>query len=89
MRRIGLWFLVSGSVGLAIALILTALISWYSPPSLMTLVLWPTSVAGMADPGPLLDKLLVAAFEFGGQFFLYGLLGMLVGVAKAIIRGDI
>jgi hypothetical protein len=44
------------------------------------LVLWPSSIAGIADPSTLSDKIIVAMFEFGGNFILYGLVGTVIGL---------
>jgi hypothetical protein len=45
------------------------------------LILWPSSIAGIADPSTLSDKIIVAMFEFGGNFILYGLIGTLIGLS--------
>jgi hypothetical protein len=44
------------------------------------LVLWPSSIAGIADPSTVWDKIIVATFEFGGNFILYGAVGTLIGL---------
>lgn len=81
-RRSGLgrWFLVWGCLGVLVALTLMALGARHIVSPTVLLVLWPSSIAGMADPSTLSDKILVALFEFGGNFILYGVIGTLVGL---------
>ena len=43
-------------------------------------MLWPPALAGLANPSTLSDKIIVAAFEFGGNFILYGGMGLLIGL---------
>ncbi len=43
-------------------------------------MLWPPALAGIADPSTPSDKVLVALFEFGGNFILYGAIGTLIGL---------
>jgi hypothetical protein len=44
------------------------------------LILWPASIAGLADPSTIWNKIFILAFEFGGNFILYGAIGTLVGL---------
>ena len=39
------------------------------------------SIVGIAGPTTLSDKILIGAFEFGGNFLLYGVVGTALGVA--------
>ena len=45
------------------------------------LLLWPTSIVGLADPKGLLDQAIFGIFMFGGNFLLYGVLGAVAGIA--------
>jgi hypothetical protein len=40
----------------------------------------PTSIAGMADPADLPEKLILGAFMYGGNFVVYGFVGMVIGI---------
>jgi hypothetical protein len=79
-RGLGRWFLVSGCLGVFVALALMALGARHIVSPTVLLVLWPSSIAGFADPSTRSDKVLVALFEFGGNFILYGVIGTLVGL---------
>ena len=74
------WFLVSGCVGMLVAFVLLAMTARHIVNPTVLLVLWPSSIAGIADPSSVSDKVLVAAFEFGGNFLLYGIIGALIGI---------
>jgi hypothetical protein len=74
------WFLVSGCLGVFVALVLMAMGASHIVSPTVLLVLWPSSIAGIADPSTLSDKIMVAMFEFGGNFILYGVIGTLVGL---------
>jgi hypothetical protein len=74
------WFLAFGCTGVIIALALTAVSSRNAIKPEILLVLWPPAVAGLANPSTLSDKILVALFEFGGNFILYGMVGTLIGL---------
>lgn len=76
IKRLRPWFLISGCIGVLVALVLMAL----PPRPVVLLVLWPASIAGLADPLTTWDKVLVASFEFGGNFLLYGGIGTVVGL---------
>jgi hypothetical protein len=80
VRRLRRWFLVSGCFGVLVALTLMAISTRYVISPKILLVLWPSSIAGLADPSTLSDKITVAVFEFGGNFILYGAMGTLVGL---------
>ncbi|SRR5579885_442421 len=79
-KRLRLWFLCSGCVGVAVALVLMALGTGHIVSPTVLLVLWPPSIAGIADPTTISDKIMVGAFEFGGNFILYGVIGTLIGL---------
>jgi predicted cobalt transporter CbtA len=79
-RGLRRWFLVSGCLGVIVALALLVMGASHIVSPTLLLVLWPASIAGIADPSTLSDKILVALFEFGGNFVLYGVIGMLVGL---------
>ena len=79
-KRLRRWFLVSGCVGVFVALVLMAMGASHVVSPTVLLVLWPSSIAGIADPSTLSDKIMVGLFEFGGNFILYGVIGTLVGL---------
>ena len=79
-RLFSRWFLVSGCLGVLVALTLMATTARHVVGPTVLLVLWPASIAGIVDPSTLSDKILVAMFEFGGNFLLYGLIGTLAAV---------
>jgi hypothetical protein len=73
------WFLASGCFGVIFGLVLAHLLSIHLIRPQTLVVLWPTSIAGIADPADTWDIVLVAVFEFGGNFVLYGVLGTVIG----------
>jgi hypothetical protein len=79
-KRLTRWFLVSGCLGVLVALILMTMAASQLVRPTVLLVLWPSSIAGIADPSTLSDKIIVAMFEFGGNFILYGVIGTLIGL---------
>jgi hypothetical protein len=80
VKRLRCWFLVFGCLGVLIALTLTAISTRHIIKPRILLVLWPPALAGLANPSTLSDKIIVAAFEFGGNFILYGAIGTVVGL---------
>jgi len=72
------WFFRSGCIGLGIAIVI-AIVKPASPG--MTLLLWPSSIVGLADPTGLLSKLVFGLVMFGGNFLLYGVFGAIAGAA--------
>jgi hypothetical protein len=78
--RLSRWFLISGCVGIFVSVVLatTSFIDDINPN--LRLVLWPSIIAGMADPADLPEKFLVAAIMYGGNFLLYGLIGASIGI---------
>jgi hypothetical protein len=74
------WFLTSGSIGIFVAVILatTSVVDGISPT--LRLVLWPSLIAGMANPADLPEKFMVAVIMYGGNFVLYGLVGAAIGI---------
>jgi hypothetical protein len=78
IRDLWRWFLFSGCVGVLIALALLVMATRHLVSPTVLLVFWPSSIAGIADPSDVLDKILVAAFEFGGNFLLYGIVGAVI-----------
>jgi len=75
------WFLISGCVGLLVAVALGMIASHRSLSPKLLLTLWPPSIIGIADPSTLSDKILFAVIEFGGNFLLYGIVGTGLGFA--------
>jgi hypothetical protein len=75
------WFLISGCVGVLVALVLGIIASHQVVNPRLLLALWPPSIIGIADPSTLSDKVLFAVIEFGGNFLLYGIVGTGLGFA--------
>ena len=80
LRGLKAWFLVSGCIGIIVALVLAAIASNRSLNPMLLLTLWPPSIVGIADPTTLSDKILIGTFEFGGNFLLYGIIGTALGI---------
>ena len=80
LRGLKAWFLVSGCIGIIIALVLAAVASNRALNPMLLLTLWPSSIVGLADPTTLPDKILIGAFEFGGNFLLYGVVEQGLGL---------
>jgi hypothetical protein len=72
------WFLRAGCIGL-VAAITIAIVRPTNPA--IILLLWPTSIVGLADPTGLVDKLVFGLVMFGGNFLLYGAFGAVAGAA--------
>jgi uncharacterized membrane protein len=83
LRLAGLmrWFLISGCVGVLIALALMTMGTSHVVSPTVLLALWPPSIVGVADPTNLSDKIIFAIIEFGGNFLLYGIIGTLIGLS--------
>jgi hypothetical protein len=66
------WFLWSGGIGLVMPFIM-----WLINPSdpTITLILCPTSIAGLAEPKDRLGMAVLYLIIFGGNFLLYGTVG--------------
>lgn len=75
------WFLLAGCIGVGVALVI-GLIKPANP--MITLLFWPTSIVGLAEPRGMLEKTVFDAFMFGGNFLLYGA----VGVIAAFVTGS-
>jgi hypothetical protein len=80
-RGLQAWFLVSGCVGVIVALLLATIASYHSLNSKLLLTLWPASIVGLADPWTIPGKILIGVYEFGGNFLLYGVIGTVLGFA--------
>jgi len=46
----------------------------------LLLALCPLSIIGLADPSKPSDKILFGIIEFAGNFFMYGIAGVLLGL---------
>ena len=80
VKRLRRWFLLAGCLGVLVALALMTIATYHVVRPTILLVLWPPSLVGLANPSTLSDKILVALFEFGGNFILYGAVGTLIGL---------
>ena len=79
-RALKPWFLISGCIGIIVALVLATIASNRSLNPTLLLTLWPPSIVGLADPTTLSAKILIGTFEFGGNFLLYGVIGTGLGL---------
>jgi hypothetical protein len=50
LRGLKVWFLVSGSIGIIVALVLAIVASSHSLNPKLLLTLWPSSIVGLSDP---------------------------------------
>ena len=76
-----------GVLGVGVALILGSLSSSRDISPIVLLTLWPTSLFGLGFNGPTLSAtgILLAAIELGGNFILYGVVGLfLAGVSEQL-----
>jgi len=47
----------------------------------ITLLLWPISIVGLADPTGFVNKFVFGLVMFGGNFLVYGAFGAIAGAA--------
>jgi hypothetical protein len=80
------WFLIPGCIGLAIAVVLTLLMSSDRLSSSVVLLLWPASIVALIDPKTVWSQVITGMFTFGANFLLYGLIGLSVGYSVYKIR---
>jgi hypothetical protein len=75
-----------GLLGLAVAITLSVMAFRSNISAAVLLTLWPTSIVGMVFTGPWkfsILSLLLISIEYGGNFVLYGLIGLsLIGISK-------
>jgi hypothetical protein len=83
------WFSISGLVGVAIAVAIGILTLRFPHMafSRAAVALWPSSIAFMADLGGPPTPVFIGLIMFGGQFILYGLVGLAFGLLVNMIRG--
>ena len=79
-KRLVIWFAISGFVGILAAVALAVLTSYRDVNPYILLLLWPPSSVGLVDPSSPSDKIIVGVVEFGGNFVLYGFIGLFVGM---------
>jgi hypothetical protein len=79
------WFLISGSLGIVVALVLMRVSSNHVLSLGLLLTLWPSSIVGLADPTTLSDKIRIAVGELGGNFLWYGVVGLVIGFAVRLV----
>jgi hypothetical protein len=80
LRGLKAWFLISGCIGVIVALVLALIPANYSLSPKLLLTLWPASIVGLADPSTISGKILIGLYEFGGNFLLYGVIGTGLGL---------
>jgi hypothetical protein len=79
-KRLVLWFVISGVVGILIAVALAALAKYRDVNPYVLLLLWPPSSVGLVDRSSPSDKIIVGVVEFGGNFIIYGVIGLFMGM---------
>jgi hypothetical protein len=86
-ERLALWFLISGVVGILIAVVLAVFASYRDANPYILLLLWPPSSVGLVDPSSPSDKILLGVVEFRGNFVIYGVIGLFVGMVAETSSG--
>jgi hypothetical protein len=79
-RRLGRWFLISGCIGIVVAIGLAVIAAYYSVSPTLLLILWPVSIVGLANPSGVSEKIIFGVIEFGGNLVLYGVIGFLIAL---------
>ena len=91
MKRAVQWFVISGCIGVIVAIALYALGTVPDARPFVVhaaSILCPEMILGLAEPsGPVAIGLLLA-FVFGTNFVLYGLVGLLACGARSWFRRD-
>ena len=81
------WFLVFGIVGLVVAFIMLYALSHELVVGDLALIFWPTSMVLLSGSDDFWPKAITTALAFGGNFVLYGFVGLLIGaIAKRLRR---
>ena len=88
-KRLVLWFAISGVVGILAAVALAVLASYRDVNPYILLLLWPPSSVGLVDPSSPSDKIIVGVVEFGGNFIIYGFIGLFVGMVAETKSGRV
>jgi hypothetical protein len=86
-KRLVLWFVISGVVGILIAVVLDVFASYRDVNPYILLLLWPPSSLGLADPSSPSDKIILGVVEFGGNFIIYGVIGIFLGMVAGTESG--
>lgn len=79
IKRPAQWFLISGCIGVLVAIVLYVLGNFpYTRPFVVhaASILCPEMILGLAEPTSPAAIVLLVAFVFGTNFFLYGLVGL-------------
>ena len=80
------WFFGAGGIGLLIAILLAIAMSYDRAPEGLVLALWPTALLQLIDPRTIGSQIVTAVFVYGGNFLIYGLLGIGVGFLLGRLR---
>ena len=78
--------MISGAVGVVVALVVTLLMERDAISGDLAVALWPSGMVGLIDPVTWLSKLLTGVMMYGGQFLIYGALGLVLGGAVHMAR---
>ncbi len=84
--HLGRWFFGAGAIGLLTAILLAVAMSYDRAPEGLVLVLWPTAMLQLIDPKTIGSEIVTALFVYGGNFLVYGLLGVGIGFLVGRLR---
>ena len=84
--HLGRWFLIAGGFGLVIAILLAVAMGYDRAPTAVVSALWPTAMLQLIDPQTIGSKIATALFVYGGNFLIYGLLGVGIGFLISRLR---
>jgi hypothetical protein len=79
-KRLALWFVLPGVFGILVAIALAVLARQGDVNQYVLLLLWPPSFVGLVDLSSLSDKIIFGVVELGGNFIIYGFIGLFVGM---------
>jgi hypothetical protein len=82
----GRWFLIAGGVGLGIAVLLSVAMGYDRASTAVVLALWSTAMVQLIDPRTIGSQIATALIAYGGNFLIYGLLGVGVGFLVSRLR---
>lgn len=77
--RLGRWFAFGGLIGVGFGVMILFIPHLADSLGNGVLLLFPSSILGIADPRTTRDIAITASMEFSFQFILYGMIGLLLG----------
>jgi hypothetical protein len=73
------WFLAAGLVGVVVAVLMAAGLSYDYAPSGLVVAFGPAAMVQLIDPKTTGSKIAVGLIAYGSNFLIYGLVGLGVG----------